>query len=82
VAAGTPACVFIVGGKDRAGAADPVEALLAAQARSAQPIQLVPLVVVWSRAPEVVRSEAAYCARSFLRSQSFMELHAPVRQLS
>ncbi|MFM2246770.1 MAG: hypothetical protein RL071_2844 [Pseudomonadota bacterium] len=59
VAAGTPACVFIVGGKDRAGAADPVEALLAAQARSAQPIQLVPLVVVWSRAPEVVRSEAA-----------------------
>jgi hypothetical protein len=31
---------------------------------------------------DVVRSEAAYCARSFLRSQSFMELHAPVRQLS
>ena len=61
VASGMPSCIFIVGGRagrERSGP-DPVEALLAAQAQSASPIQLVPLVVVWSRAPEVARSEAA-----------------------
>lgn len=64
VANGTPSCVFVVqhkGARESGGpgGADPIEALLEAQARCERPIQLVPMVVVWGRAPEVARSEAA-----------------------
>lgn len=41
----------------RRSQSDPLEALLRAQQRSDQPIQLVPILVVWDRAPSVKQSQ-------------------------
>jgi glycerol-3-phosphate O-acyltransferase len=50
VASGHVVTLFLQGG---AAEHDPFEALLEAQASSERPIQLVPVVVQWSRAPEL-----------------------------
>lgn len=52
---GEPTAVFLLRkGETRPGL---VEALLAAQQRSSRPIQLVPIVVLWRRAPDRERNE-------------------------
>jgi glycerol-3-phosphate O-acyltransferase len=64
VQAGRPTCIFLARPWDVRDlalppppVADPLPPLLAAQAASARPIQLVPLVVIWSRSPEPARTE-------------------------
>lgn len=65
VSAGAPGAIFLVQRQDLAGmitgerqaSTDPLEVLVDAQRDSARPIQLVPVVVLWSRSPEAqVRS--------------------------
>ncbi|MGB0638426.1 MAG: 1-acyl-sn-glycerol-3-phosphate acyltransferase [Myxococcota bacterium] len=67
VAAGMPSALFLLAGRnfrstirrerDRPKDFDPVPALLDAQAKCDQPIQLVPVVIAWQRRPEVARSQ-------------------------
>lgn len=52
VADGATVCVCL-GDADAAAPADPLVALLQAQARSDRPIQLVPIITVWDRSPDV-----------------------------
>ena len=68
VAAGMPTALFLLEGlsiRRTIGASrgnrtfDPIPALLEAQAKSREPIQVVPVVVAWQRRPEVARSQAA-----------------------
>lgn len=63
VAAGRPTCVFLaapwdirelVGAREEP---DIVPALLAAQARSERPVQVLPVVVIWNKRPEPARTE-------------------------
>ncbi len=62
VAAGLPVCVFLVPPREswlrRAAAEpDPVPSLLEAQALTGRPVQVLPVVVLWSRAPGRARTE-------------------------
>ncbi len=67
VAAGMPSALFLLAGRnfrstirrerDRPKDFDPIPALLEAQAKCDQPIQLVPVVIAWQRRPEVARSQ-------------------------
>jgi glycerol-3-phosphate O-acyltransferase len=69
VAAGMPTALFLLEGRtlrrsirpgqNRTKTFDPIPALLAAQAKSKEPIQVVPVVVAWQRRPEVARSQVA-----------------------
>jgi len=69
VAAGMPTALFLLEGRTirrsirpgqrRTKTFDPIPALLAAQAKSKEPIQVVPVVVAWQRRPEVARSQVA-----------------------
>lgn len=54
VARGMPTAIFVASDK---GGPDPVAALVEAQARTSRPLQLVPVVVLWSRRPESQRTE-------------------------
>ena len=67
VAAGMPTALFLLAGRsikssikrerNRPDNFDPIEALMAAQAKSKEPIQLIPVVVAWQRRPEVARTQ-------------------------
>lgn len=63
VAGGEPACVFLTNQKDlrdlvvRREAPDAIPALLQAQALTDKPVQVLPVVVIWDRAPEAARTE-------------------------
>jgi glycerol-3-phosphate O-acyltransferase len=67
VAAGMPTALFLLAGRSIKSAMkgtrnrpedfDPIPALLAAQAQSTEPIQVVPVVVAWQRGPESARTE-------------------------
>lgn len=60
IAAGHPTCVFLAPPRDavlRREEPDPIPALLAAQALTDRPVQVVPLVVIWNQAPEPARTE-------------------------
>lgn len=67
VAAGMPTALFLLAGRsikssikrerNRPEHFDPIEALMAAQAKSKEPIQLIPVVVAWQRRPEVARTQ-------------------------
>lgn len=62
VSEGVPTAIYLVrpgrGGRVRADAVhDPIAALLTAQARSARPVQAVPVVVAWNRAPAAARTQ-------------------------
>ena len=67
VAAGMPTALFLLAGRsikstikrerNRPDAFDPIPALLDAQAKSDQPIQVIPVVVAWQRSPEVARTQ-------------------------
>jgi glycerol-3-phosphate O-acyltransferase len=62
ISAGLPTCLFLVQPRNiwergTSGQKDPLELLFQAQEQTDRPIQIVPLVVVWSRAPEVARTE-------------------------
>jgi len=67
VAAGMPTALFLLAGRsikstlqrtrNRPDHFDPIPALLAAQAKCSDPIQLVPVVVAWQRRPEVARTQ-------------------------
>jgi glycerol-3-phosphate O-acyltransferase len=69
VAAGMPTALFLLEGRtirrsirpgqNRTKTFDPIPALLAAQAKSKEPIQVVPVVIAWQRRPEVARSQVA-----------------------
>jgi glycerol-3-phosphate O-acyltransferase len=58
VASGLTATVF-VGEDDPRTGEDPLHALLEAQAQSDRPILIVPIIVVWTPAPDVDRTAAA-----------------------
>jgi len=63
VAANTPVCLFLAPQRDirdlvtRRDEPDPLPALLQAQALTHQPVQVLPVVVLWDRAPEGSRTE-------------------------
>ena len=67
VAAGMPTALFLLAGRsikssikrerNRPEHFDPIEALMDAQAKSKEPIQLIPVVVAWQRRPEVARTQ-------------------------
>jgi glycerol-3-phosphate O-acyltransferase len=67
VAAGMPTALFLLPGRsiksalrgqrNRPDHFDPIPALLAAQAKSKESIQVVPVVVAWQRKPEVARTQ-------------------------
>lgn len=63
VAAGQPGCLFLANQRDLVdlvaprGSHDLLPALLRAQEATARPIQLLPVVVIWDRAPEPTRTE-------------------------
>lgn len=67
VAAGMPTALFLLAGRsikssirgtrNRPDHFDPIPALLEAQAKSAEPIQVVPVVVAWQRKPEIARTQ-------------------------
>ena len=67
VAAGMPTALFLLAGRsikssikrtrNRPDHFDPIQALMDAQAKSAEPIQLIPVVVAWQRRPEVARTQ-------------------------
>jgi len=67
VAAGMPTALFLLAGRsikstlkrtrNRPEHFDPIHALLAAQAKCNEPIQVVPVVVAWQRRPEVARTQ-------------------------
>ncbi|MEC8193688.1 MAG: 1-acyl-sn-glycerol-3-phosphate acyltransferase [Myxococcota bacterium] len=67
VAAGMPTALFLLAGRsirssikrerNRPDHFDPIPALLDAQRKSAEPIQLIPVVVAWQRRPEVARTQ-------------------------
>ena len=67
VAAGMPTALFLLAGRsiksslkrerNRPNHFDPIPALLAAQAKSDRPIQVVPVVIAWQRRPEVARTQ-------------------------
>jgi len=69
VAAGMPTALFMLeglsirrtirAGRSNGSAFDPIPALLEAQAKSEEPIQVVPVVVAWQRRPEIARSQVA-----------------------
>lgn len=63
VADGTPVAVFLLNAQgERDPGADPLQALVEAQALSGKPIQLVPMLPVWDRKPE----SGATAVRDFL----------------
>jgi glycerol-3-phosphate O-acyltransferase len=67
VAAGMPTALFLLAGRsikssirgqrNRPDHFDPIPALLAAQAKSKEAIQVVPVVVAWQRKPETARTQ-------------------------
>lgn len=57
IAQGMPSALFLLDDEGEALASDPMGALVAAQELSEQPIQLVPIVVVWRRNWERARTE-------------------------
>jgi len=62
MASGTTTCLFAVsprrlGAAKTPGVPDAIDTLLEAQRRSDRPIQVVPVVVIWKRRPEAVRTE-------------------------
>jgi len=69
VAAGMPTALFLLPGRDLRSTLrgkgrpqpglDPIPALLAAQERAEQSIQIIPVVVAWQRRPEIARGEVA-----------------------
>ncbi len=65
VAEGMPSAIYLTRPRGDVGAmlgpaeADPVAALLDAQARAGRPVQALPVVVAWSRRPELARGEVA-----------------------
>jgi glycerol-3-phosphate O-acyltransferase len=67
VAAGMPTALFLLAGRsirstlkrerNRPDHFDPILALLEAQAKSNEPIQVVPVVIAWQRRPEAARTQ-------------------------
>ena len=60
IAAGAPTCVFLLPPREsmlRTPDADVLPALIDAQAQCEQPVQVVPIVVLWNRSPEPARTE-------------------------
>lgn len=63
IATQKPVCLFLAPQRDlrdlvvRRDEPDPLPALMAAQGLTGQPIQVVPIVVIWDRAPAAARTE-------------------------
>ena len=60
IAAGRPVCIFLAPPRDavlKREEPDPIPALLAAQALTDRPIQVLPVVVIWNKSPEKARTE-------------------------